>query len=355
MSNIDATRVMGVAPQADAMTVQMGTPGDTLRTQMGGTTTCPVCKATTPILDSYCGDCGFMLTSEPGGEFAIPEEVLPAATLVDLQDGRRYALRQGVNSVGRQGTDILSSDPTVSRNHASITISEAGIVVEDLGSSNGTKISDVRLQPNVPIQVQPGATIRFGTWKLMLEVGAGGMPAYPADQTIVIPDMPATAGAPETVQASAATSVAHAALETYGDPDTAIGALNRIEGICGDIYIHEGTVVIGRRAGCDILLPDPYLSGRHAEIVAEQDGVYLVDVGSTNGTFVNGQRLAADERQQLLDGDEVQLGQTKYSFGHLSAPALPLPVEDAPEPLASDEVELEHSPEIVENAENPVE
>src|SRR5437763_17153368 len=133
MSDVDSTRVMGtpgtppadrtmVAPAGGAgATMQMPAGGfDPMRTQMGATTTCPVCRSTTPAMESYCGDCGYLLSSVPEADLVVPAEEAPAAELVDLETQRRYLLRTGSNTVGRQGTDILINDGTVSRVHARI-------------------------------------------------------------------------------------------------------------------------------------------------------------------------------------------------------------------------------------------
>ncbi|MGH2804437.1 MAG: FHA domain-containing protein, partial [Thermoleophilaceae bacterium] len=77
--------------------------------------------------------------------------------------------------------------------------------------------------------------------------------------------------------------------------------------------VSEATV---GREGCDITLGDPDVSRRHAEIRLEDDGVSIEDLGSTNGTYVNGERIGAPRR--LQDGDEVKLGSTVW---RLRAPA----------------------------------
>jgi pSer/pThr/pTyr-binding forkhead associated (FHA) protein len=69
----------------------------------------------------------------------------------------------------------------------------------------------------------------------------------------------------------------------------------------------ESGATIGRE-GCDISLGDPDVSRRHAAIRLEGDAVTIEDLGSTNGTFVNGERIGAP--RQLRDGDEVQIGVT---------------------------------------------
>lgn len=72
-------------------------------------------------------------------------------------------------------------------------------------------------------------------------------------------------------------------------------------------------LTIGRSGENTIALPDDeYASGRHARIESQRDGVWIVDLGSTNGTFVNGARL--DGRRKLTRGDTVQIGDTELRF-----------------------------------------
>jgi Protein of unknown function (DUF3662)/Inner membrane component of T3SS, cytoplasmic domain len=70
-------------------------------------------------------------------------------------------------------------------------------------------------------------------------------------------------------------------------------------------------VVIGRSRDCDIVMADPNVSRRHAELRREQDGWSVVDLGSTNGIKVNGQRV---DQASLNDGDRVTLGITDMTF-----------------------------------------
>jgi pSer/pThr/pTyr-binding forkhead associated (FHA) protein len=61
-----------------------------------------------------------------------------------------------------------------------------------------------------------------------------------------------------------------------------------------------------------VLTGDPYLSGRHAEFLCAESGCTVMDLGSTNGTFLHGDRLAPHRPMPLEPGDEVRLGQTVF-------------------------------------------
>jgi hypothetical protein len=69
--------------------------------------------------------------------------------------------------------------------------------------------------------------------------------------------------------------------------------------------------LLGRGTDCDLRLVDPGVSRHHAELRVENDQVVLVDHGSTNGTFVNGQPV---RRIALADGTHVTLGRTTLVF-----------------------------------------
>jgi pSer/pThr/pTyr-binding forkhead associated (FHA) protein len=73
------------------------------------------------------------------------------------------------------------------------------------------------------------------------------------------------------------------------------------------------TLTVGRGASNDIRLDDDeFVSAHHARIDPRRDGVWVEDVGSTNGTFVNGTRL--DRPRRLAPGDIVRIGDTDLLY-----------------------------------------
>ena len=76
----------------------------------------------------------------------------------------------------------------------------------------------------------------------------------------------------------------------------------------GRYEFDQARVVIGRRRGADVQLPHPAVSGTHATVRAEGAGYALVDEDSTNGTRVNGSRIAPGRAKPLRAGDVLEIG-----------------------------------------------
>lgn len=80
--------------------------------------------------------------------------------------------------------------------------------------------------------------------------------------------------------------------------------------------------LVGRRSGCDLWLTSNKVSQRHAEIFQRDDSLWLRDLGSTNGTFVNGEQVSAERR--LDDGDVLHFANFEFRLirgGDESQPA----------------------------------
>lgn len=95
----------------------------------------------------------------------------------------------------------------------------------------------------------------------------------------------------------------------YKESDTAVGSLVLPDGT--RVPLGEYVVTIGRHPDSTVVMADPNVSRRHAEIRPSGDGYVVVDLGSTNGTTVEGTRV----RERLLsDGDDIRFGTTSVRF-----------------------------------------
>lgn len=86
--------------------------------------------------------------------------------------------------------------------------------------------------------------------------------------------------------------------------------------LAGQRFEVTGTLIVGRQAGCNVVLDDQRVSRRHAAFIVAGERCEVVDLGSRNGTFVNGQRV---ERCVLKAGDALQVGGTLFRYGEKPA------------------------------------
>ena len=102
-------------------------------------------------------------------------------------------------------------------------------------------------------------------------------------------------------------------------PDLRAGVEPRLEVIAamghepGAVFpLGDGGATMGRSASSDIEVDDPFASSAHARIFPRGDFMYIEDMGSTNGTFLNGRQLRRPE--QLKMADKVRIGDTEYRY-----------------------------------------
>ena len=273
----DKTAMTPPSPDLGDPTVAVGE-----KTQVAEPQICPVCGATSPGTEIYCVDCGFLLSETPG-EAPVAEKAEYPAALVDSA-GREFPLRMGENSLGRDAADVLLADSTVSRKHALITVRESAIEIEDLGSTNGTEVDGERIQSGEKVPLRDGSVIIAGSVRLSLKA-TGAQPPAEAERI------------EEAEPEAEVEEIAPAAwlISQSGE----------------EFVLREGVNTIGRREENDIRLgSDSYISGRHAELRVEESIFTLTDLGSTNGTFVNGEKLEPNSPRAVSPDDEIVLGQT---------------------------------------------
>lgn len=87
-----------------------------------------------------------------------------------------------------------------------------------------------------------------------------------------------------------------------------------LNGPSGKLSLSSSALSIGRAPDNQVVLSDPQSSSHHAELRPDAQGYVIVDLGSTNGTFVNEQRLAPQSPRLLMPGDVVRIGATSYTY-----------------------------------------
>ena len=78
-----------------------------------------------------------------------------------------------------------------------------------------------------------------------------------------------------------------------------------------DFRLEPGKNPVGTDANCTVVISDPYASGQHCVVRFEENEYVLVDLDSTNGTYVNGERVV---KHHLIDNDTIRIGRTELRF-----------------------------------------
>ncbi|NBD36703.1 MAG: FHA domain-containing protein [Chloroflexi bacterium] len=230
---------------------------------------CPQCNAPVRANARFCAYCGATVDialpvsrARVGGEHA---------TLVVRRPGKQpveYDLKRGKLQAGRgPRNDIVLDYPTVSVHHLQLDVGAQDIQVTDLDSTNGTQINGRLISPRTPRPFRLGDVIRIGSRR--------------------------------------------------GDSLTMRLKRRQAESLrMQPLGLHElshfPSVVIGRSSGSQVTLNHPMVSREHAEIMRQSGGYAIRDLGSMNGTFVNGQRM--NGWQQLRTGDVIQIGPFKLVY-----------------------------------------
>lgn len=213
--------------------------------------------------------------------------------------------------IGRdQGCDLVIADPSVSRRHAHLLQRGEQIVVEDLGSSNGTFINGLRL--SAPAVLQPGDTLGLGQ-VVRLKFDLPPRPIAPHEAETLIGQkppaqlnlLPGTAALgngqpPKTVMADEAL----AAAPRGATPQLIV----TIAGAAPQVYpVQANRLSIGRGPDNDIVIPFPIVSNHHA-VIEKLDGVYYFHVlpNVTNPVYFGGKPL--NEAVALKSGNLFRIG-----------------------------------------------
>lgn len=268
--------------------------------------------------------------------------------LVSLVDGREYAISDAGVTFGREiGNDIVVASGEVSRRHAQIAPGEGGYILTDLSTNgvliNGSRVAQTQVLGRGDVIRLGGEEFRFYADKVKEPAASAPPPAAPE-----VPATPAPAAAPPppepafVVEQSAPPAVIHGTAErvaasSVGPDDATIrpGAKPPIAeeatrpavartAIASLEIINEGPMKgkrfeiytpltnIGRGAHNDIAIANESVSDSHAKILRKDGHWYVVDQGSTNGTYLSGRRVQGE--QQMVGAPDVRFGDIKVTF-----------------------------------------
>lgn len=245
----------------------------------------------------------------------------------------------GSLTIGRaEGCDLVLAQGGVSRKHATVSNEGGALYVEDHASANGTFVDGEKIEAKT--KLGPRAQIVIGDYELSIKAGApaakkpgaSGQKAAvrsgpgPADATKAAPSVKAPPRATKvvpSVKPGAASGLAKRPAGAAAAPPAARAAAGgnsgaHLKGLTGPwmnkVYPIRGKVVVGRVAGVQVVIEDESVSRRHAEIEKTPHGVVIRDLGSANGTMLNGSPLNPNEEFALTTGDVIQFGVIEMSF-----------------------------------------
>jgi pSer/pThr/pTyr-binding forkhead associated (FHA) protein len=259
--------------------------------------------------------------------------------VVGRNEGRDYLLEKESNTLGRdEMSDVpLFGDPAVGKVHAYIRRTSGVWFLQDAGSQTGTLVNG---QPTRECPLQEGDRIAIGRFQLEFHHRGGQHIPVPQRDFSPAPSLAQQAspsgvcafcgtqkhpltgacactplGVPAPVAAAGAGAMTLNAPPGFLGSASGSGApsvtLMAVSGpYAGQRFTVSGTAKIGRQEGNTLSFPaDRSLSRQHATLTVGPNGTQLHDEGSSNGTFVNGSRIAD---APLRPGDEIRMGDTHF-------------------------------------------
>jgi pSer/pThr/pTyr-binding forkhead associated (FHA) protein len=251
--------------------------------------------------------------------------------VVSAGEEREFMLEKETVTIGRAAdNDIVLANPAVSRHHARLTATPEGPVLEDLGSTYGTMVGEEKVTRRV---LRSGDLISLASVRLRF---AAPRREETGQRTIV--DLVAKKTNPALEEAALQATITHTLLDVSAEvakeasrqdatfqvilaDQTKPRLVVREEGVSRDVPLGQDAVLIGRGVACQVPLTSRGASRRHAEVRPQDGGYVLVDLGSTNGTIVNGQQITAPH--PLADGDLIAIGQALLVYKAGAPPAPP--------------------------------
>ena len=313
---LNGQKISSPQPLQAGSTIQFGTDGPVLRVtridaaaEAQGLPSRPPAseqvKPVPPIIAAPTWEAEPLQPSPP--KKAVPASVSETARL-DFASGARptFTLSSSSTWLGREPECSIvfqSNDITVSRRHAEIRLEHGDYFLEDNKSFNGTLVNEQRISSVTPLYHNDeirlgvgGPVLRFNSPSRTAPAGAGltGQRALPLSQIAAIPAALDRAE-PKTVVFQADKAAKYVPDKDSGQPQLLMSVA----------FGGKKELTIGRDEKNDISLDGLQISKRHARLLQNGSEIVIEDLNSTNGVFINGNRVS---RQAIQPSDAVQIG-----------------------------------------------
>jgi ABC-type multidrug transport system ATPase subunit/pSer/pThr/pTyr-binding forkhead associated (FHA) protein len=183
--------------------------------------------------------------------------------------------------IGRNAAnDIVISSNVISGNHAFIELINGRLYITDNGSTNGTFINNQQVSPGQPIDITDKTVFLAGLTAIQVLVKSAlssGQPPRPTNNNVDL------------------TNIGERILEQLQS---------------------KATIIIGRSESADVLINNSQISRNHSKITKIDNKYFIEDLGSMNGTFVNGQRISG--KRQIGSDDSIIIGRIRFTLGGLT-------------------------------------
>jgi pSer/pThr/pTyr-binding forkhead associated (FHA) protein len=244
-------------------------------------TACPICGADNAPVEEWCAECGWLLSQKSPSaaqqEDAGIETELNFRPILILPEKGSVPLRKARTVIGREFGDILlPEDLNVSRIHFALVADGGGLYLEDLRSSNGTLLNGVKIPPGRRYLLSNNDVITAGDSAIKVEFKGGP-----------------------------------------GEGKNVPG-LYLVDENGKRTRLRPGDNTVGRLSLNTVTIEEsPFVAREHAVLSMEQTPsglifLYLTDLGSSNGSFINHKPVSAHTRIRLHANDEVTFADVTY-------------------------------------------
>lgn len=227
-------------------------------------------------------------------------------------------------TIGRDAIcDVQLTTPGVSGRHCRMVFRDGEWRVKDLGSKNGIRVNGRKYEK---ARLPPGCTLTLGTTRFEVVYG-DGLTARPRVGTPAASSVDRSASSPQVESPEAAQPAASAPPAGSRNAKPQKRFLGKLTPQGGGelIPLLMEQLVIGRHRDCDIRLNFSNISGRHCELEYRDGFWHVTDLGSRNGTRVNGQHIST---AVLMPGDILRVAKLRYEIDYKPEGDVPPPEEN---------------------------